>query len=147
MRQLAFILVWLWALLVPAFAQMQGQLTQQSPTRLDACTGISTSVASAATITITPPSGQYVYLCTVDIQNCAGVAVTGAAPLTMSTTNLGGLAYTIGTGSTAGICQPQPAAWAAPYKSAAPGVAVTLVLPTFTTNQVIRVTAFYYYGF
>lgn len=131
----------------PAFAQMQGQLVQQSPTRMDACTNISTSATSAATITITPPGGQYVYLCAVDISNCAGAAITAAAPLSITTTNLGGLAYTVGTGSTGGICQPQPAAWPVPYKSGSAGTNVTFVLPTFTTNQTIRLTAFYYFGF
>jgi hypothetical protein len=133
---------------VGAFAQAATP-TQSSPSRLDASQLVATSATSAATLTITPPSGQYVYINGVEVQNCAGgTAVTAAAPTTVTTTNLGGVAWTIGSGVTAGLCQPSPmsAGWAAPLKSAAPGTAVTIVLPTFATNQTIRVSAYYYFA-
>ena len=134
--------------LLPASALAQTASVQQSPTRLDAGQNVATSASSAATITITPPASQFVYLTGLDITNCAGTAVTAAAPLTISTTNLGGAAWLIGTGSTAGLCQPSPTAgsWPLPLKSATPGTAITFVLPTFTTNQTIRVTAYYYFA-
>lgn len=119
---------------------------QQSATKLDSAVLVSTSNTSAATITITPPAGQYVYITALDISNCAGTAVTAAAPTSLTSTNLGGATWMIGSGSTTGLCQPSPAAgsYPNPLKSGAAGTAVTLVLPTFVTNQVVRVSAYYY---
>jgi hypothetical protein len=131
---------------VPALAQAP---VQQSSTRLDAATFVSTSASSAATITITPPAGQYVYLTGIDLTNCAGAsAVTAAAPTTVTTTNLSGAAWTVGSGSTAGNCQASPTGMSYPLtlKSSTAGTAVTIVLPTFATNQTIRVSAYYYFG-
>lgn len=132
------------------FAQgVPGTLTQQSPTKLDTAGLVSTSATSASTITITPPSSNSVYVTNVEITNCAGgTAVTAAAPTTVTTTNLGGAAWTVGSGVTAGLCQPSPINGPFPMalKSAQPGLAVTLVLPTFATNQTIRVTAYYYFA-
>jgi hypothetical protein len=129
----------------PAFAQ---QATQQSATRADAANLVQTSATSAATITITPPSGQYVYLTGLDITNCAGSsAVSAAAVTTISTTNLGGVAWTIGSGVAAGLCQPAPTGpFSLPLKSTTAGSAATIVLPTFATNQTIRVNAYYYFA-
>lgn len=123
---------------------------QAVPTTLLASTGYQTSATSAATITVPGVNGQSIYVTNVEIANCAGAAaVTGAAPTTMSTTNLGGAAFTIGSGSTAaGQCN-APATngvFANPLKSASPGTAVTFVLPTFATNQTVRVNVWYYYA-
>lgn len=129
----------------PALAQAP---VQQVPTRLDAATNTSTANTTGAVITITPPGGNYVYVTGVDITNCAGAsAVTGATPTTLSSTNLNGATWTIGSGATAGLCQPVPASLAAlPLKSAAPGTNVTITLPAFATNQTVRVTAYYYFA-
>ena len=133
-----------------AFAQsVPGTLIQQSPTRLDAAGMVSTSASSAATITITPPASWNVYFSNIEITNCAGgTAVTAAAPTTVTTTNLNGAAWTVGSGVTAGLCQPSPANSTFPLalKSAAPGTAVTIILPTFVTNQTVRVSAYYYFA-
>lgn len=135
--------------LAPVLAQAQSIVgTQQQPTHLDAASTLGTSAASAATITITPPAGQYVYITNVEITNCAGgTAVTAAAPTSVTTTNLGGAAWTVGSGVTAGLCQPSPVNGPLPtaLKAAAPGV-VTIVLPTFATNQTVRVSAYGYFG-
>ena len=130
-----------------ASAQVPGTLTQQSPERLDAVTQVGTSVTSAATITIAVPSGQYAYITNVEITNCAGsAAVTAAAVTSVTTTNLRGATWTVGSGATAGLCQPSPGNTSFPLglKSAAPGTDVTVVLPTFATNQSIRVSVYYY---
>jgi hypothetical protein len=82
---------------------------QQSATHLDAAQLVATNATSATTTTITPPAGQYVYINNVEITNCAGTVITAAAPTTITTTNLGGAAWTLGSGSTAGLCQPSPA--------------------------------------
>lgn len=134
-------------LLAPsAFAQ---QATQQSPTRLDAAVLVQTSASTGATITITPPAGQFVYITAIDMTNCAGSSAVSAASVTsLTTTNLGGAAWTFGSGVAAGLCQPPPSPgiFATPLKSATAGTAVTLVLPTFATNQTIRVSAYYYFA-
>ena len=141
MRWIIALALALWA----ALAQAQAPV-QQTPTRLDSAILVQTSATSAATITIPVPAGQYAYITAIDITNCAGTAVTAAAVLSITTTNLNGVTWTVGTGSTAGLCQPSPSAgnYSNPIKSQAPGTNVTIVLPTFTTNQTIRVTAYYY---
>lgn len=128
-----------------AFAQTS---TQQTAQHLDAAQLVATSNTSAQTITITPPAGQYVYITEVDISNCAGAsAVTAAAPTSITTTQLNGLTFQVGSGTTAGACQPNdPHFYGNGLKSAAAGTAVTFVLPTFATNQTIRVNVHYYFS-
>jgi len=132
-----------------SFAQQPAPI-QQVPTRLDASIGLVTSATSSATLTITPPAGQYIYLTALDVANCAGAAaVTGAAPTSITTTNFGGAAWLIGSGSSAaGQCLGSPAAGelGSPLKSAAAGTAATIVLPAFATNQTVRVSAYYYFA-
>jgi len=115
---------------------------QHTAQRLDAATTVSSSVTSAATITLTPSASQNVYIYEMDIQNCAGTtAVTAAAVTTITSTNLpGSPAWTMGSGTTAGTCvQSLVMQFPTGLKSIVPGTAVTVVLPTFATNQTIRV--------
>ena len=122
---------------------------QQSSTRLDAANVVGTSKTSAATITIAAVSGQYFYMTGIDATNCAtGTAVTPAAPTDITSTNLNGATWSIGSGVTAGLCQPQSLSNFGPagLKSAAPGTATTIVLPTFATNQIVRVSVADYYA-
>lgn len=125
-----------------------GTTTTQTAYHADACTAAGQSHSSAATITITPPGGSYVYICGVDIENCAGAsAVTAAAETFVTTTNLtGSPQWMIGSGTTAGACQPPAHYSFAPgsVKSAQIGTAVTFVLPTFATNQTVNVNVWYY---
>ncbi len=121
----------------------QGPTTvQQSPSKLDAANQASTSAATGATITITPNGSESVYIFEIDIQNCAGgTAVTAANPTSVTTTNLtGSPIWTIGSGVTAGLCtQSFSVSYPTGLKSQTPGTAVTFVLPTFATNQTVRV--------
>lgn len=136
------------ALSVTAALAQSATTVQQSASDLRSATAIGTSATSAATITVTPGAGLYVYVTSVDIQNCAGAsAVTAAAVTTITTTNLtGSPAYTVGSGVAAGLCQPTQilAYGPAGLKSTTPGTAVTYVLPTFATNQTVRVNVAYY---
>lgn len=131
----------------PAIGQAS---VQQSAARLDASTLYTTSTTSAATITITPPAAQFIYVTGVEITNCAGsAAVTAAAVTTVTTTGLGSgttPVWTVGSGATAGLCQPSPvnASFSSPMKSNTAGSNVTFVLPTFATNQTLRVSVIYY---
>jgi hypothetical protein len=128
---------------LPAAAQTA---VQQSPTRLDAATVVGSSKTSAATITVTPTAGLSFYMTGVDIENCASAsAVTAATPTDITTTNMNGAVWTLGSGATAGLCQPFTATYATPLKAAAPG-AVTFVLPTFATNQIVRFSVYGYYA-
>jgi hypothetical protein len=113
---------------------------QQTATHADTATQVTTSATSAATLTLTPNSGESVYLHTVDISNCAGTSAAAAAVTTITTTNItGSPAWTMGSGATAGNCT-QAFSIQYPFgvKSATPGTAVTFVLPTFATQQTIR---------
>jgi len=119
-----------------------GTIVQQHAQHLDAATSVSTSATTATTITLTPNASESVYVYEVDIANCAGAsAVTAAAPTTITTTNLAGSpAYTIASGVTAGLCtQSYSLEYPTGLKAATTGTAVTYVLPTFATNQTIRV--------
>lgn len=133
-------------LMVAALAFGQSTPTQQAAQRLDAATLAATNVTSATTSTITVPAGYYFYMTGIDIQNCAGgTAVTAAAPTTITTTNFSGSpAWTVGSGVTAGLCTSQSVQMGAPLKSAAAGTNVTFVMPTFATNQTIRLNVYGY---
>lgn len=131
-------------------AQGPGQptVTTNSPTRYDTVAKFATNVTSNTTLTLSPAGSNYLYINYIEIENCAGAAVTGAAPLTITSTGLGGgitPAWTVGTTSTAGICNP-PHVFngPVPLKSNSPGANVTFVLPTFTANQTIRLNVWYY---
>jgi hypothetical protein len=133
---------------LPAAAQVgQGTQVFWNASRSDVASLVSESATSAATITLTPQAGQYVYIQSVKVTNCAGAsAVTAAAVTTVTSTNLGGLTYQLGSGTTAGACAQDfsdfPGGTAA-LKAAAPGAA-TVVLPTFATNQTVRVSVRWY---
>ena len=130
---------------VPAIAQQNaGAYVTQTGNRADAAVFIATSTSSAATLTLTPNPGESVYVYSVHISNCAGAsAVTAAAVTTMTTTAIGGgttPVWTIGSGVAAGLCQPTVYdVYPTGLKGNSPGVAVTFVLPTFATNQTLRV--------
>jgi hypothetical protein len=102
-----------------------------------------TTAVAAGTMTLTPTTvGQSVYLQEIDIQNCAGAsAVTAAAVTTITSTNIaGGLAFTVGSGVAAGLCQPtQTIIYPDGLKAQTPTLPVTFVVPTFATNQTLRV--------
>lgn len=132
----------------PAVAQ-QGSAVQLSGSRNDAATAVGHSHSSASTITLTPTTGQYVYITGIDLMNCeGGTTVAVAAPTFITTTNLtGSPQYMIGSGpgTSPGVCSPTAALeFTAPLRAAAVTTAVTFVLPTFITNQTISMNVYYY---
>ena len=132
--------------------QAVGQVTpvQQTTTRADAAIQVCTVAASATACTLTPPNGQYVYITGVDISNCGdATGVTAAATTTITTTNLGGLTWTMGSVTGAGACINPPLPYFGPggLRGAAPGTNVVFTLPTFATHQTIRLNAYYFYAF
>jgi hypothetical protein len=119
--------------------------TQQIGTRLDSATAFSTSASTGATITLTPQY-PYVYITLIHISVCAsGSAVSAAAQTSITSTNLSGLTYQIGSTAAAGTCSQEFSDnfGGTPLKASAPGPA-TIVLPTFAGNQTIRVNVFWY---
>jgi len=121
--------------------------TQQASQRLDAAVIAGTAGSTGATITITVPGNLYFYLTGIDITNCAGAsAVSAAAVTTVTVTGLAGSPiWTVGSGTTAGACQPTISpVFSVPLKSATPGTNVVFTLPTFATNQTIRVNVYGY---
>src|SRR4051812_24027727 len=109
----------------PALAQTP-TLVQQSATMLTACTAANATAAvnNAVTLTITPPPGQYVYLCGLDIT----VAQAATSPVNTSvsfpSTNWGGWAWKYSLAPTANLTLVQPFYFASPVKSSAAGTAV-----------------------
>lgn len=136
-------------LLVGSVVLLTAQPTQPpgSGSFASPATHTQTTVTSATTLTLTPDApGQSIYLTEIDIQNCAGSsAVTAAAITTITTTNIdGGLAFSVGSGVAAGLCQPvQAVVYPTGLRSATSSLPVTFVLPTFATNQFIRVNIVY----
>jgi hypothetical protein len=134
-----------------AFAQQaQGTPIQQIATRLDACTVANATavINNAVTLTITPPAGQYVYLCGIDltVSNDATGAVV-ATNLQWTSTNLGAwkLTYSMaGTANTIGL--QYQSTFNAIMKSAVAGTAVTIVSPAANAHAVYNVNAYYYYA-
>ena len=140
MKRLLFI--FLAVALLAGVASMQTPV-QQVSTRLDAATQVCTVVYSTGTCTLTPNAGELVYIYEIDIENCAGgTAVTAATPtsITVGSGQLqGNPAWTMGSGVAAGACdQMQSFAYPSGMRSATPGTAVVFTMPTFATNQTIR---------
>jgi hypothetical protein len=142
---LLLLLVALLAVVGPVSAQT---LVQQSPTTLTACV-LNQNAKVASTITITPPAGQYVYICSLEVSNCTGTVGTPAAVTNVTTTGLGGQQYLMGSGNTAGQCNANyvlPFANVGGLKSAAPGANVTFVIPALAAQQTILVDVVYYFA-
>jgi hypothetical protein len=131
-------------LVLPSVALAQVPV-QHTATHLDAAQGYATSNTTGSVITITPQIGS-IYLTSVHVSVCAsGTAVAAAAQTSVTSTNLGGLTYQIGSTAAAGTCNVEFSDNFGPggLKAAAPGP-VTITLPTFATNQTIRVGVSYW---
>lgn len=142
-----------------AYAQTPPAQVQQAPTRQDAATGVCSTAtavgASSDTCTITPPSGLYVYLTTLQLAACLdGTASISSVQQNFTTTNLGGLVVetSIISGSTsttnagAILCDRVDGVKSAPLKSAQAGVAVTITAPTSAAHVSFPITTTYYFA-
>lgn len=131
-------------------------LTNQSPSDLRSCTAESTATAASnavATVTLTPPAGQYVYICSIYIAEVINATVTGAAgPLPIMTTtglqtNLvywGDNSQTLGAG---GLIKIADSRFGFPMKTASPGTAFTIGSSgTGQSTSNIRMTITGYYA-
>ena len=137
MKKLLFAILLLPLLSGAALAQY---IVQPSASHLDGSATTTTLNTTAATATLTPNNGS-VYIQNIHVSNCAGsAAVTAAAITSITSTNLGGWGAQLGSGTTAGGCvQDFVVTWPPGGFKAPAGQAVTVTLPTFATNQTIRV--------
>ena len=132
----------------------RGVSVQASTTLQNACNVQATATGganTAVTATVTPPSGQYFYVCYIHISQAANAAVTGAAgpaPI-FTTTNLSTNlvwwgnnatqltgAYSLVTDSTFGF----------PLKTAAPGTAFTIVTSAGQSTNSVRINMAGYFA-
>lgn len=129
-------------------------IIQQSPTRLDACnvTGTATGAANTAvTVTITPPAGQFFYMCSVYIAQAANAAVTGAAgpaPI-FTTTNLPTNLVWWGNNATQGtglFTLVTDSTFDYPVKTAAAGTAFTVVTSAGQSTNSVRINVTGYFA-
>ncbi len=159
MKKIALAFLLALAMVGAAFAQSAP--VQQNSQRLDASTGtcsLATAVnatQAAGTCTITPPAGMYVYFNYLAVGACQdGTASISGIQLNFTSTNLSGWvaetstlsAATITTNPGTNLCAYQGGALTAPLKSAAPGVAVTIVPPAQTAHMSFPIIASYYFA-
>lgn len=143
------------AYLGPSLAQQvyPGATPVQAVQPLVTCNQTATATGAAntaVTATLTPPAGQYVYICSIDIVEAANAAVTGAAgpaPI-FTTTNLPtnlvwwGNNATQGTGASTNVVTIH---WPIQLKTATAGTAFTIVTSAgqSTDNVRINVTGYF----
>jgi hypothetical protein len=148
--------------LIGLTAAALGQVSvQQSPSRLDAATGVcalATAVnatQAAGTCTITPPAGQYVYFTYMQVGQCQdGTASISGIQLNFTSTNLNGWvqetsylsAATITTNAGTNLCAYVGGALTTPLRSAVAGTAVTIVPPAQTAHVSFPMVMHYYYA-
>lgn len=132
-----------------AFAQQVTTATpiQQTATRLDSATNCQNYSGTAqGTITITPPSGQFVYVTALDTAATA-VSAPAASRVVTTTTNLGGITQTFGLTATAGIGANNDLVSSTPIRSATAGTAVTIVTNAAITNVTFDLNVCYYFAY
>lgn len=159
MRNFLFALAALAALCGPASAQVT---VQTSPTRPDAATLVSSTAPAVnatqatGTVTITPPSGQYVYFTGIYVAACGdGTASTSSIQQNFTTTNLSSLtietsmlayAATTAIANNISSCDRVSLPFATPLRSAAAGTAVTIVPPAQAAHMSFPIIATYYFA-
>ena len=145
------IAAFLFCLAVSSDAQV---LIQQSGSRLDACNVTTTATGAAntaVTATLTPPAGQYVYVCAIYISQAANAAVTGAAgpaPI-FTTTNLPTNIVWWGNNATQGtglLTVVTDSTYGFPMKSQTPGTAFTIVTSAGQSTNSVRINVEAYFA-
>lgn len=148
MRKILVSLLGLLALTSLAFGQATS--VQQSASRLDACGAVAYATAAQgaqATATITVPGGNYAYICAISLDTCAnGTGGTALANALFTSTNIQSTpSFQVSFAGTANTCAtPIRESYAAPLKSSAPGVNVTVVSPTGSAQNIFSARIYYY---
>ena len=136
--------------LLPARAWAQ-QITptQQAASRYDVCSVLSVSgaVNTAVAVTSTPPNGQFVYVCGVDVQASQDATATANTNLTFSSTNLNSWHYTYSLPVSATSSNiTYASSWAGVVRAPAAGTAVTIVSPAATVHTAFSINLYYYFA-
>jgi hypothetical protein len=123
-----------------------GALVQQSPTELRACvpTHNDLAVNNQVTLTITPPPGQSVYICGLDVTASQNGTATINTNSKFTSTNIGGWVFEYSLAATANTMMAQAFNFSQPLKSVIPGTAVTIVSPAAIANTAFSINAYYY---
>lgn len=142
------ILAILATLIVSTAAIAQPVPVDQAATRASACTAANATAAvnNAVTLTLTPPSGYYVYLCGFDIAISQDGTATVNTNQSFTSTNLGGWAWKYSLPATANTQLTQSFYFNNPVKSAAAGTAVTVVSPAAKANSAFSINGYYYFA-
>lgn len=151
MKRTLLLLVSLCLAAAPLAAQSP-TLVQQSPTMLNACTAFNGTAAVnvQVTVTLTPPAGQYVYVCGIDVASSQNATSTANTNATYTSTNLGPSGNTWGwkysLAATANLAISQSFYFTQPLKSTQPGIAVTIVSPAALAQTAFSINAYYYFA-
>jgi hypothetical protein len=123
-------------------------LVQRSPTDLQACSVShgDAAINTLVTLTVTPPAGQYVYLCGWDYQVATNGTATAQSNVKWTSTNLGGLAVEYSTPATANTTIVGTYYFNVPIRSATPGTAITIVSPAIAAQNAYSANAYYYFA-
>lgn len=130
----------------------QPTIIQQSATMLHACTAQNATAAVnvQVTLTLTPPAGQYVYLCGIDVSTSQNATSTANTNLTYTSTNLGPAGSTwlwkYSLAATANLAIAQAFYFTQALRSTSPGVALTIVSPAATAQTAFSINGYYYYA-
>lgn len=100
---------------------------------------------TAVTLTIPLVTGQSHYITAIHIQRTATAALAGTAKLEITTTNLGGINWTVGNAMAIGATQ-NDVVWtpSQPIQSATPGTDTTIVCPAPGAGVIWRLNIIYY---
>lgn len=135
----------------PAWAQAP-TLVQQSATMLHACTAQNATAAVnvQVTLTLTPPAGQYVYVCGIDVASSQNATSTANTNSQYTSTNLGPAgstwAWKYSIAATANLAITQAFYFTQALRSTQPGVAVTIVSPAALAQTAFSINAYYYFA-
>jgi hypothetical protein len=142
-----------WLALLVATAALAQAPVQQSPTRLDACTNVglaAPAVSLQATLQVTPPAGQYVYICGFAFDVCANATgSTAQNNVTFTSTNINGSpTWQYSAPVLTSLCYASPIRemLPTPLKSAAPGTQVQIQSPALDTNLQYTIRMYYYFA-
>jgi hypothetical protein len=160
MRRLALAFGFLLGMAGAVLAQNVVPQVQQNGTMLNAATNVASTAPAvnatqaAGTVTITAPSGQYVYVTGLYVAACGdGTASTSSVQQSFTTTNLGTLtiqtsmlayAATTAIANNISSCDRVSIPFSVPLKSSAAGTAVTVVPPAQAAHMSFPIIVTYY---
>jgi hypothetical protein len=137
---------------LPALAQQVSGATpvQQTATRADACvpSSATNAVNTVTTLTLTPPSGMFVYLCGLDLNvSNNGTGAVVSTNLVWTSTNFGGWQWKYSATNAANTMTDKTFSWNPVVRSAQPGTALVITSPAVNAQAAYTITAYYYFAY